>query len=407
MEVVNPRCAGLDVHSRRISACARIVTDRGVSREVCSFGTSTRELRAMADWLESKGCTHVAMESTGVYWKPVWHVLEGRFELVLANASQVRNMPGRKSDVSDATWIGELLAHGLIRPSFVPPAPVQEMRDLTRTRKQLVREISRHTLRIQKTLEDANIKLAEVVSSVLGMSGRAILAGLVRGETDPERLADLAATGRLKASRDQIVEALRGTVTDHHRFMLKVHLDQIDQLERAVREVEERARAGPFRAAIELLSTIPGVSETTATVIVAEIGDDMRRFPTAGHLLSWAGLCPRMDESAGKRLSNRTRRGAPWLKTVLVQAAWSASKKRDSHFRARFLRLKSRRGPKKAVVAIAASILTAAYQMLKTGAEYQDLGPKHYDHIDRVRAADRLRRRLQALGYRVTMEPAA
>jgi len=347
------------------------------------------------------------MESTGVYWKPVWHVLEGRFELVLANASQVRNMPGRKSDVSDATWIGELLAHGLIRPSFVPPAPVQEMRDLTRTRKQLVREISRHTLRIQKTLEDANIKLAEVVSSVLGMSGRAILAGLVGGETDPERLADLAATGRLKASRDQIVEALRGTVTDHHRFMLKLHLDQIDQLERAVREVEERARAGPFRAAIELLSTIPGVSETTATVIVAEIGDDMRRFPTAGHLLSWAGLCPRMDESAGKRLSNRTRRGAPWLKTVLVQAAWSASKKRDSYFRARFLRLKSRRGPKKAVVAIAASILTAAYQMLKTGAEYQDLGPKHYDHIDRVRAADRLRRRLQALGYRVTMEPAA
>ncbi len=407
MEVVNPRCAGLDVHSRRISACARIVTDRGVSREVCSFGTSTHELRAMADWLESKGCTHVAMESTGVYWKPVWHVLEGRFELVLANASQVRNMPGRKSDVSDATWIGELLAHGLIRPSFVPPAPVQEMRDLTRTRKQLVREISRHTLRIQKTLEDANIKLAEVVSSVLGMSGRAILAGLVGGETDPERLADLAATGRLKASRDQIVEALRGTVTDHHRFMLKLHLDQIDQLERAVREVEERARAGPFRAAIELLSTIPGVSETTATVIVAEIGDDMRRFPTAGHLLSWAGLCPRMDESAGKRLSNRTRRGAPWLKTVLVQAAWSASKKRDSYFRARFLRLKSRRGPKKAVVAIAASILTAAYQMLKTGAEYQDLGPKHYDHIDRVRAADRLRRRLQALGYRVTMEPAA
>src|SRR6266496_5257031 len=202
MEVVNPRCAGLDVHSRRISACARIVTDRGVSREVCSFGTSTGELRAMADWLESKGCTHVAMESTGVYWKPVWHVLEGRFELVLANASQVRNMPGRKSDVSDATWIGELLAHGLIRPSFVPPAPVQEMRDLTRTRKQLVREISRHTLRIQKTLEDANVKLTEVISDILGQSGRAILTALVAGEADPERLVDL--TRGLKASREAL-----------------------------------------------------------------------------------------------------------------------------------------------------------------------------------------------------------
>lgn len=406
MEIVHRRCGGLDVHSRRISACARVITERGVSREVCTFGSSTRELRAMADWLESHGCTHVAMESTGVYWKPVWHVLEGRFELVLANAAQVRNMPGRKSDVNDATWIAELLAHGLIRPSFIPPPPVQELRDLTRTRKQLVREIARHTLRIQKTLEDANIKLTEVVSSVLGTSGRAILAGVVRGETDPERLADLVTT-RLKAGREQIVEALRGTVTDHHRFMLKLHLDQIGQLEEAVRALEERARAGTFRPAIELLSTIPGVSEVAATAIVAEIGDDMTRFPTAGHLVSWAGLCPRLDESAGKRLSNRTRRGAPWLKTLLVQAAWSASMKRDSHFRARFLRLKGRRGPKKAVVAIAASILATAYQMLKTGAEFHDLGAAHLDLVDRQRAADRLRRRLQALGYKVNLEPAA
>ncbi len=406
MEIVHARCAGLDVHARRISACARLITERGVTREICSFGTSTRELRQMATWLESKGCTHVAMESTGVYWKPVWHVLEGRFELVLANATQVRNMPGRKSDVNDATWIAELLAHGLIRSSFVPPAPIQEMRDLTRTRKQLVREIARHTLRIQKTLEDANIKLTSVVSNVLGMSGRAILTALVQGESDPEHLADLT-TGRLKASREQIMEALRGNVTDHHRFLLKLHLDQIEQLEQAVRDVEARASAGPFRAAIELLSTIPGVSETTATVIVAEIGDDMSRFPTAGHLLSWAGLCPRLDESAGKRLSNRTRRGDRWLKTVLVQAAWPASTKRNSYFRARFLRLKSRRGPKKAIVAIAASILTAAYYMLKTGAEYRDLGADHYDRLDRTRATDRLVRRLSALGYHVTLEPAA
>src|SRR5688572_21784013 len=260
MEVVHSRCAGLDVHSRQVVACARVITGRGVSREVSSFGTTTRELGALSDWLQSHGITHVAMESTGVYWKPVWHVLEGRFELVLANAAQVRNMPGRKSDVNDATWIAELLAHGLIRPSFIPPAPVQELRDLTRTRKQLVREISRHTLRIQKTLEDANVKLTEVVSSILGTSGRAILAGLARGETDPERLADMATT-RLKASREQIVEALRGTVTDHHRFMLKIHLDQIEQLEGAVRALEERARAGTFRPATELLSTIPGVSD--------------------------------------------------------------------------------------------------------------------------------------------------
>ena len=406
MDVVHSHCAGLDVHSRQVVACARVITGRGVSREVSSFGTTTRELRALWDWLQSHGITHVAMESTGVYWKPVWHVLEGRFELVLANAAQVRNMPGRKSDVNDATWIAELLAHGLIRPSFIPPAPVQELRDLTRTRKQLVREISRHTLRIQKTLEDANVKLTEVVSSVLGTSGRAILAGLVRGETEPERLADMATT-RLKASREQIVEALRGTVTDHHRFMLKIHLDQIEQLEGAVRALEERARAGTFRPATQLLSTIPGVSDVAAAAIVAEIGDDMRRFPTAGHLVSWAGLCPRLDESAGKRLSNRTRRGAPWLKTLLVQIAWVAARKRDSYFRARFLRLKARRGPKKAVVAIAASVLVAAYHMLKTGAEFHDLGPTHFDPADRQRTADRLRRRLQALGYRVNLEPAA
>jgi transposase len=406
MEVMHPKCAGLDVHGKRVSACARIVSDTSIVREVRSFGTSTRELQSLADWLASKACTHVAMESTGVYWKPVWHVLEGRFDLVLANAMHVRNMPGRKSDVNDATWLAELLAHGLIRASFVPPAPVQELRDLTRTRKQLVREIARHTLRLQKTLEDANVKLTSVVSDVLGASGRAILAAIVNGESDPERLADLT-KGRLRASRPQIVEALRGSITEHHRFMIKVHLEQIEQLERAVREVEARAGSGPFRAAIQLLSTIPGVSQTTATVIVAEIGEDMSRFPSAGHLLSWAGLCPRLDESAGKRLSNRIRRGDPWLKTSLVQAAWAASNKRNSYLRSRFLRLKARRGPKKAVVAVAASILVAAYYMLKTGALYEDLGPHHFERLDRRKATDRLVRRLNALGYRVRLEPAA
>jgi transposase len=406
MELVHARCAGLDVHARMISACIRVVSGQGVRREVRSFGTSTVELQKMADWLASEGCTHVAMESTGVYWKPVWHVLEGRFELVLANAMQVRNMPGRKSDVNDATWLAELLAHGLIRPSFVPPAPIQELRDLTRTRKQLVREIARHTLRIQKTLEDANIKLKSVASDILGRSGRAVLRAMVAGESDPDRLAELT-KGRLRASREAIIEALRGSVTEHHRFMIKLHLEQIEQLEAAVREVEARAGQAPFRAAIELLTTIPGVSETTATVIVAEIGDDMTRFPSAGHLLSWAGLCSRLDESAGKRHSNRLRQGAPWLKTVLVQAAWGASRKRDSYLRARFLRLKLRRGPKKAVVAIAASMLVAAYHMLKSGVVYEDLGGDYFDRLNHQKATDRLVRQLTALGYRVQLEPAA
>jgi transposase len=406
MEVVHGNCAGVDVHARQVVVCSRVIGEKGMEREVRTYATDTRALEELREWLRSRGCTHVAMESTGVYWKPVWHVLEGAFELVLANAKQVRALPGRKSDVNDATWLAELLAHGLIRASFVPPASIQELRDLTRTRKQLIREIARHTLRIQKSLEDANIKLTSVVSNVLGTSGRAILTAIVQGETDPELLASLT-SGRLKAGKAQIIEALRGSITEHHRFMIKLHLEQIEQLERAVRELEARTAAAPFRAAIELLSTIPGVGETTATVIVAEIGDDMSQFPSAGHLLSWAGLCPRLDQSAGKRLSNRTRRGAPWLKTVLVQAAWPASTKTDSYFRSQYLRLKARRGPKKAIVAVAASILTAAYHMLRTGAEYHDLGADHFDRIARTNAKERLVRRLTALGYRVTLEPAA
>jgi transposase len=324
---------------------------------------------------------------------------------VLANAMYVRNIPGRKSDVKDAVWIADLLAHGLLRGSFVPPERIQELRDLTRTRKQLVREMARHTLRIQKTLEDANVKLTEAISDILGASGRAILRALIAGETDPERLVDLTG-GRLKASRATLEDALRGRITEHHRFMLRMHLEQVERLEATIRDLEARANQQPFRAATELLMTIPGVSDVTARVIVAEIGDDMSRFPTAGHLVSWAGLCPRLDGSAGKQRSNRTRRGAPWLKTVLVQAAWAATRKRDSYPRAQYLRLKARRGPKKAVLAVAASILTAAYHMLKYGVEYIDLGT---DHLQRNKDAQahRLLRRLKALGVEVTIKPAA
>jgi len=406
MDLRYKRCAGLDVHPRSVSACARVVTDAQVTHEVRTFGTSTRELAEMADWLAACGCTHVAMESTGVYWKPVWHVLEGRFELVLANAMYVRNIPGRKSDVKDAVWIADLLAHGLLRGSFVPPERIQELRDLTRTRKQLVREIARHTQRIQKTLEDANVKLTEVISSVLGTSGRAILRALIAGETDPEKLVDLTG-GRLKAPRAQLIDALRGRVTDHHRFMLKMHLEQLEHLERAVRELEARADQPPFRAATELLTTMPGVSEVTARVIVAEIGDDMSRFPTAGHLISWAGLCPRLDESAGKRRSTRVRKGAPWLKTTLVTAAWAAARKKTGYLRSQFVRIKSRRGAKKAIMAVAASILTAVYHMLCKGADYADLGADYLDRRDKTKIARRLLKRLKDLGVQVQVMEAA
>jgi transposase len=329
MNVVYERCAGLDVHQKSIVACVRVVAEGRVSHEVRTFSTMTSELLALADWLAACGCTHVAMESTGVFWKPVWHVLEGNFTLVLANAMHIRNIPGRKSDVNDAKWIADLLAHGLIRSSFVPPAPVQELRDLTRTRKQLMREIARHTQRLQRVLEDANVKLTSVVSDILGMSGRAVLDALVSEETDPQRLVALT-SDRLHASREVLRDALTGRVTPHHRFMLKLHLGQIDGLHAAVAELEGRMEESlrPFRAALERLMTIPGVRQSAAAVILAEIGADMSRFPTAGHVVSWAGLCPRLDESAGKRLSNRTRPGASWLKTTLVQAAWAATRKK-------------------------------------------------------------------------------
>lgn len=324
MEVLYPRCAGLDVHQQTVVACVRVAHSATVEAHVRTFGTTTEALLALADWIGEHGCTHVAMESTGVYWKPVWHVLEGQVMLVLANAMQIRTVPGRKSDANDAAWIADLLAHGLIRSSFVPPAPIQALRDLTRTRKQLVREVSQHTLRLQKVLEDANLKLTSVLSAVLGLSGRAMLRAIIEGETNPERLADLS-QGRLKASRPAVIAALRGSVTPHHRFLLRLHLTPIQTLEAIIREVESHLgdALAPFRAAVDRLVTIPAVGETAARVIVAEIGVDMTRFPTVGHLISWAGLCPRLHESAGKRLSTRTRPGNPWLKTTLVQVPGS------------------------------------------------------------------------------------
>ena len=409
MEVLHARCAGLDVHSRCVNACVRIAEGRKATTEHREFATTTAGLLALASWLTEAGCTHVAMEATGVYWKPVWHILEDEssLTLVLANAQHIRNVPGRKSDRKDAAWIADLLAHGLIRGSFVPSAPIQELRDLTRTRKQLIREIGRHTQRLQKTLEDANVKLTRVVTDILGASGRAVLAALIAGETDPERLADCT-TGRLKASRADIVAAVHGRVTAHHRFLLKLHLSQVDALTAAVQQVEHQADEvlRPFREAADRLQTIPGVSETVARELVAEIGVDMAQFPTAGHLVSWAGLCPRLDESTGKRRSTRVRHATPWLKTTLVQAAWAATRTNGSYLQAQFRRLKGRRGPKKAIVAVAASMLTAAYFMLRDEKDYHDLSGRFLSDRDKRHVTQRLLRRLQNLGVVVEVKAA-
>lgn len=408
MKVLHRRCAGLDVHKGEVVACVRVVKGSTAAHEVRRFATTTRGLLELAEWIQASECSHVAMEATGVYWKPVWHVLEGHTELVLANAAHIKNVPGRKSDVTDSVWIADLLAHGLIQPSLVPPTRIQEMRDLTRTRKQLGREIVQHTQRIQKVLEDANVKLSSVVSDVLGVSGRRILVAIIGGESDPETLAALGHE-RLRCSRRELVETLRGRVTDHHRFMLSQHLRMVEELERSVREFDRRIEVAlePFRDAIERLTAIPGVSTTAAHVILAEIGPDMSRFPSVGHLRSWAGLCPRLDESAGTRRSTRVRKGAPWLKPLLVQCAWAASRAKETYLRAQFLRLKARRGPKKAAVAVAASILTAAYHMLRDQAEYRDLGPDYFVRRDRTRMAERLARRIRELGYDVQIQQVA
>ena len=408
MDILCERCAGLDVHKDEVVVCLRLGRSRDVRREHRRFATTTKALMELSDWLSEHGCTHVVMEATGVYWRPIWHILEGGFELVLANARDVRNVPGRKTDINDATWLADLLAHGLVRNSFVPPTPIQELRDLTRTRKQLTREVVQHTLRIQKVLEDANVKLSSVLSDTMGVSGRRILDAMVQGETDPRVLSALVDV-RVKASRQEMTEALRGKVTQHHRFMLKLHLDQIDALTMAITQLDQRidAQVAPFHVAVKQLTSIPGISRTAAHVILAEIGPDMSRFPTAAHLVSWAGLCPRMDESAGKRRNTRVRDGNVWLKTLLVQTAWCAMRKKDSYLRAQFLRIKSRRGPKKAAVAVAATLLTIIFYQLSRGTFYEDLGATYFDQRAKKRLASRLLKRLADLGVEVEAKQVA
>jgi transposase len=371
-------------------------------------------------WLTASGCSHVAMEATGVYWKPVWNILsDGAFELILANAAHIKNVPGRKTDVNDATWIADLVACGLIRASFVPEEEIQNLRSLLRARKQLTREQTRHIQRLQKTLEEANIKLDSVISDIMGVSGRAMIEAMIAGVRNPARLAALA-DRRLKASPKQLYDALHGRLTDHHRFMLKLYLEQYDALDKAIVEIDQAVDAAittmdeevaigraTFRSLICLLNTIPGLSTLSGTTILAEIGTDMSRFPTAGHLVAWAGLCPGQNESAGKRKSSRLRKGAPWLKTMLVQCAWSAVKKKDSYYKAQFNRLRSRRGPKKAICAVAAAMLTAIYHMLQNGVAHQDLGIDHFDRRSTEIKTKRLVAQLTNLGFKVDLQPLA
>ena len=419
MEVIHLRCAGLDVHKETVVACARHASGDKVIREVKTFETTTSGLLTLLAWLTEQGCNHVAMEATGVYWKPVWNILsDGGFELVLANAAHIKNVPGRKTDVGDAAWIADLLAHGLIRSSFVPEQEIQELRELLRTRKQLGRQQSSHIQRLQKTLEGANIKLDSVITDIVGKTGRAMVHALISGETDPTKLA--LADRRIKASPQQLCEALHGRVTDHHRFLLNLHLQYIDFADTAILSIDQKVAAlitrmdheveaghASFQTLILLLMTIPGINVLSARVILAEIGPDMSRFPTAGHLLSWGGLCPCNDESAGKRRSTRLRKGDRWLKTMLVQCAMAAKRKKDSYFKAQFHRLASRRGPKKAACAVAASMLTTIYHMLKDGTEFKDLGADHFDRRSKDVKAKRLVAQLAKLGFNADLTPIA
>ena len=409
MEILYGKCAGLDVHKETVVACVRRVSRNQVHQEVRTFSTTTKSLYDLAEWLESQHVAAVAMEATGVYWKPVWHVLEASgFKLILANAAHIKAVPGRKTDVNDAMWIADLLAHGLIRGSFVPEQPIQELRDLTRARKQFVREHTQHVQRIHKVLEDANVKITSVITDIMGRSGRDFLEAIIGGATDPLALAALG-NSRLKATTEELAEALRGHVTSHHRFLLKFYLDQADATENAISRLDQEVAAllGPFREAVMNVSTVPGIAETAAAAIVSEIGTDMSKFPTADHLVSWATLCPRNDESAGKHRSTRIRRGSSWLKPILIQAAWAAVRKKDSYERALFLRLKSRRGPRKAIVAVAASMLRAIYCILRDGVPYRSLGPNHFDNLSKERTKKRLIKRLNQLGYEVALTEAA
>jgi len=400
------RCVcGLDVHKDSVAACVtwRDEKDR-VRREVQPFGTTTREIERLRAWLSERGVSHVAMESTGVYWVPIYNLLEDHFELLLVNAQAVKRMPGRKTDVSDAEWLASLQLHGLLAASFVPPRAQRELRDLTRLRSQLVGQQAEAANRVQKVLEQANCKLGSVASDVRGVSGRAILAAMVAGETDPVVLAELA-QGRLREKLADLREALLARVNDHHRFLLGLHLAQIDNLQEQIDQLSARIEAifAPFRATWAVLLDIPGVGQRTVENILAEIGWDLSRFPTAAHLASWAKVCPGTNESAGKRRGSSAGHGDRWLRTALVQAAWAASHTKNSYFAAYYRRLAQRRGKKRALLALAHALLVTIYHLLTDGAAYHDLGPEWVDRRAGDQRAKYYLAQLRKLGYDVAL----
>ena len=410
MQVVYPRCCGIDVHKRSVVACVLLTEpDGSVRRRVSTFGTMTADLLALHDWLGGFGVTHIAMESTGVYWRPVYNLLEeeGR-TILLVNPQHMRAVPGRKTDVQDAEWIADLLRHGLLRGSLIPPAPIRALRELTRYRKVLVAQRADEVNRVQKLLEGANVKLAAVATDVLGVSGRAMLAALLDGQEDPEALAELA-RGKLRKKLPELRRALEGRVQAHHRILLAQLLAHIDYLEAAIADMQTEIASAlaPYDEAIELLQTIPGVGPVAAAAIVAEIGVDMGRFPSGRHLASWAGVCPGNKQSGGKRLGGRTTNGNVWLRAMLGEVAWSIARSKGTYLHAQYHRLARRRGKYRAILAVAHSVVVIIYHMLRDRRPYADLGADYFDRLDTARTQQHHVRRLEQLGYTVTLSPAA
>lgn len=436
MRYVFKRCAGLDIHKRTVVACRVRVEDSGEwSTETKTFGTMTVDLLQLSDWLSQWEVSHVAMESTGDYWKPVFNLLEGDYEVLLVNAEHVKHVPGRKTDVHDAEWLGELLVYGLLKPSFIPPKPQRDLRDLTRYRTKLVQERARVVNRVQKLLENANIKLASVATDVLGVSGRRMLTALVDGESDPETMAELA-KGRLRNKIPELRKALNGVVDAHHRFLLAQQLSHIDFLDEQIEDInaeigrrlesmsksshsdndaatqqnaedDEASETLSWQNAVDITDSLPGVNERAATAILAEIGIDMNQFPSADHLSAWGGLAPGNHQSGGKRYSGRTRKGSRQLRTLMVQAAWSAVRVKDSYANALYHRLVGRRGKKRAIVAVARSLLVSLYHMLSKQELYEDLGADYFDNRRKEGKVERLTRQLEKLGFTVHVEPLA
>ena len=406
MQVKYERCCGIDVHKDTVVACVIVSKSSGhVQKTIRTFATTTSGLQALAQWLTATGCTHVAMESTGVYWKPLYNLLEGAFELLVVNAAHIKKF-GDKTDVTDAEWLADLLRHGLLRGSFIPSALQRALRDLTRYRTRLIDDRSREVNRVQKVLEDANLKLASVASDVMGVSSRAILAQLIEGQHDPAVLADLA-KGRLREKRAALEQALTGRFTAHHRFMLVQHLSHIDYLDEQIAQVDAQIteQIRPFQAAVDRWDQLPGINQRTGQVIVAEVGADLKPFADGAHLASWGGMCPGNQESAGKRQSGKTHQGDKWLRRALVEAAHAAARTKNSYFATLYHRLAGRRGKKRAWVAVGHSLLVTGYTLITRQVDYQDLGANYFDELNKDAVKRRTVKRLEQLGFQVELKP--